>query len=137
MKYTIGFCVALASWICLAGAQDRPQPVLQKGVSVEMPVAGHAVEMRAADEQDATVIAITAEGKIYVGITPAEPDALSGLSAETVYLKADSRVPYQRVLTVLDALRGKSVVLLAATPSANAPRASYVPPYGMRVTVSR
>jgi hypothetical protein len=58
------------------------------------------------------------------------------LSAETVYLKADSRVPYQKLLSVLDALRGKSVVLLTATPS-DAPRATPMPPYGMRLTVSR
>jgi hypothetical protein len=137
MKRAIGVCLVLTGWICVADAQERAQPALKAGVSVEMPVAGHAVEMRAADEQDATVIAITAEGKIYVGITPAEPGALSGLSAETVYLKADSRVPYQKVLTVLDALHGKSVVLLTATPPANAGRTTPVPPYGMRVTVSR
>jgi hypothetical protein len=136
VKYAIGVGVVLAGWICVVGAQERPQPVLKQGVSVELAVAGHAVEMRAADEQDATVVAITAEGKIYVGVTRAEPEALSGLSAETVYLKADARVPYQKLLTVLEALRGKSVVLLTATPS-DAPRTNFMPPYGMRLTVSR
>ena len=40
-------------------------------------------------------------------------------------------------LTVLDALRGKSVVLLAAPPPKNVERAKIVPPYGMKVIVSR
>jgi hypothetical protein len=53
-----------------------------------------------------------------------------------VYVKADSRVPFQKVLTVLDALRGKSVVLLAAPPK-NVERTKIVPPYGMELTVSR
>jgi biopolymer transport protein ExbD len=53
-----------------------------------------------------------------------------------VYLKADSRVPFQQVLTVLDALRGRSVVLLAAPPK-NVERKKIVPPYGVKVTVSR
>jgi biopolymer transport protein ExbD len=112
------------------------QPALQKGVSVQMPVADHAVEMRAADAQQATVVAITADGKLFAGTEPTEPSALSKLSAGTVYVKADSRVPFQQVLTVLDALRGRSVVLLAAPPK-NVERTKIVPPYGMKVTVSR
>ena len=45
-------------------------------------------------------------------------------------------MPFQKVLTVLDALRGKSVVLLAAPPK-NVEGAKIVPPYGIEVTVSR
>ncbi len=101
-----------------------------------MAAANHAVEMRAADEANATVVAITAEGKVYSGIERTEPGALSRLSAETVYVKADARVPFQTVLTVLDALRGKTVVMLAAPPQA-VQRAKMVSPYGIKVTVSR
>ena len=134
MKYAIA-CLVGSSLICGAGAQYST-PVLKEGVSVEMPVAPHAVEMRAADEENATVVAITAEGKMFVGIQATEPAALSKLSAGTVYVKADSRVSYQKVLAVLDALRGKSVVLLTAPPK-NAVRQGIAPPYGMKLTVSR
>jgi biopolymer transport protein TolR len=128
----------------LISATSAQKPVLKKGIAVEMPVAGHAVEMRAADEQNATVVAITADGRVFVGSEPTGPEGLSRLSQGTVYLKADVRVPYQRLLTVLDALRGKSVVLLSAPPE-NAPRRAYswsgprgyAPPYGTTVTVSR
>src|SRR5258706_2570137 len=117
MKSLIEVCVVGSILICVAGAQESSRPALTKGISVQMPFANHAVEMRAADEPNATVVAITADGKVFAGIEPTEPCALSNLSAETVYVKADSRVPFQTVLTVLDALRGKSVVLLAASPA--------------------
>jgi hypothetical protein len=119
-----------------AGAQDPQKIALTKGVSVQMAVAGHAVEMRAADEPAAKVVAITADGKVFLGITATEPGALGNLSEGTVYVKADSRAPYQKVLTVLDALRGKSVVLLTAPPE-NAVRQGMVPPYGLNLIVSR
>lgn len=137
MKSLIEVCVVGSILICAAGAQESPQPALQKGVSVEMPVADHAVEMRAADAPDAIVVAITADGKLFAGTEPTEPSALSKLRAGTVYVKADSRVPFQNVLTVLDALRGKPVVLLAAPPPKNVERGKILPPYGMKVIVSR
>src|SRR2546426_7015697 len=96
MKSLIEVCVVGSILICVASAQESPRPALRKGVSVQMPVANHAVEMRAADEPNATVVAITADGKVFAGIEPTEPGALSNLSAETVYVKSDSRVPFQR-----------------------------------------
>lgn len=131
MKLTLGIMVAAAAF-----AQDPYKPVLRQGVSVQMPVAAHAVEMRAADEPDSIVVAITAEGKVYNGITAAEPETLSAITAGTVFVKADSRAPFQRVLNVLDALKGKSVVLLSAPP-AQATKGGIAAPYGIRLTVAR
>jgi len=136
MKSLKQVCAVGFVLICAAAAQS-PQPVLRKGVSVQMAVAEHAVEMRAADTQDATVVAITADGKVYAGVEPTEPGALGSLRAATVFVKADSRVPYQTVLNVLDALRGKSVVLLTAPPPKSGEGAKMLPPYGVKVAVSR
>ena len=111
-------------------------PVMKQGIRVEMASAEHAVETKAADNADAIVVAITVDGKVFVGITPVEPGALSNLPAETVYVKADRRVPFQTLLATLDALRGKSVVLLTAPPE-NLPKQSYMPPYGTRLAVAR
>lgn len=119
-----------------AGAQDSNKMVLTKGVSVRMPVAAHAVEMRAADEPNARVVAVAADGKVFNGTQAIDPATLGNLSEHTVYLKADSQAPYQTVLTVLDALRGKTVVLLSAPPG-NAARRGILPPYGMKLIVSR
>jgi hypothetical protein len=117
-------------------AQDPNTPRLRPGVSVKMAVASHPVEMRAADELNATVVAITADGTVYLGVKRTDPIALSQLSKETVYVKADSRASYQAVLGVVDALRGKSVVLLTAAPK-NAARDGMVSPYGVKLIVPR
>lgn len=117
--------------------QDITKPILRKGISVQMAVADHAVETRAADDLQATVVVIMADGKLFAGIEPTEPAALASLSAGTVYVKADARAPFQKVLTVLDALRGKSVVLLS-TPPANAYRtAGIAQPYGIKLVMSK
>lgn len=136
MKLWIEMFVAGSLLTCVAGAQEARQPALRKGVSVQMPVAAHAVEMRAADEPNSTVVAIGANGEVYVGVQRTEPGALSEVKAETVYVKADARAPFQTVLSVLDALRGKSVVLLAAAP-ANAQKEKIIPPYGIKLMVAR
>ena len=136
MKAMFGVWVVGAILICAAGAQGPAKPALRQGIAVRMPVADHAVEMRAADEPNSTVVAITADGRLFAGITATEPDALASLPAETVYVKADSRAPFQKVLAVLDALRGKSVVLLAEPPP-NTAKGEMMPPYGIQLTVSR
>jgi biopolymer transport protein ExbD len=121
--------------ILIAGISAQT-PALKKGVSVDMPVASHAVEMRAADEQNALVVAITASGRVFVGSETTEPAALTELSEKTVYVKADTRAPYQTVFAVLDALHGKSVVLLSAPPKATV-KPGYLPPYGTKLIVSQ
>jgi biopolymer transport protein ExbD len=136
MKSVIEACLVGSILLAGAGALYSQKPALKQGLSVEMPVASHAVEMRAADEQNATVVAMAADGRVFVGVEPTEPAALSRLSGRTVYVKADARAPYQEVLAVLDALRGKSVVLLSAPPE-NAVGRGYGPPYGTRLIVSR
>jgi biopolymer transport protein ExbD len=133
MKPMIEVFLAGSILICAVIGQE---PALRKGVSVQMASADHAVEMRAADAQDATVVAITADGKVYAGIERTEPGALNGLTAAKVYIKADSRAQFQTVLAVLDALRGKSVVLLAAPPK-NVGGTKMVPPYGVELMVPR
>lgn len=100
MKSTIQTCLIGSILIVGAGALSSQEPALKQGVSVEMPVARHALEIRAADEQNAIVVAITANGRTFVGIDPTEPAALSNLSERTVYVKADARAPFQKVLAV-------------------------------------
>ena len=136
MKPIVELCLVGLILTCGAYAQDSQRTALKQGVSVQMPVASHAVEMRAADEPDAMVVAITADGRVFAGIQVVEPGTLSSLKDETVYVKADARVSFEKVLAVLDALRGKSVVLLSAPPE-NTVKQGMVPPYGTRLIVSR
>ena len=137
MKSIIGMCLMGSVLLSGVGAQDPSKPVLKAGVSVQMAVAEHAVEVRAADELNATVVAITQAGKVYVGVKPTETAELANLRDATVYVKADARVPYQQILGVLDALRGKTVVLLSQSPG-NAPKTQGItPPYGVTLAMSR
>ena len=133
MRSVLRACLVGA--ILMAGISAQ-KPVFKQGVAVELAVASHAVEMRGADEQNAAVVAITATGTVFVGISTTEPAALSSLSQRTVYVKADARAPYQTVLAVLDALHGKSVVLISASPEPT-PKQGYMPPYGMKLIVSQ
>ena len=134
MKLSVRMCllVLTMSYVALA-RQDPTKPVLRPGVSVEMPVSNQAVQMQEADNENAIVVAVTADGSLFEGNRPVQLNELGKLYAETVYVKADARVPYQKILTVLDALRGRSVVLLTSSPSNS--EHGIAPPYGVKVAL--
>jgi hypothetical protein len=134
MKFVLGVCLIAIGMIGVVGAQGPTKPVLKQGISVEMPVASKAVAMPAADEENASVITVTAEGKLFLGLQPATLDGLARVSSSTVYLKADARASYQQVLTVLDALHSHSVVLLTA-PTVRTEPGTIAPPFGVSVAV--
>ena len=90
--------------------------------------------MPAADKEDVAVVSITADGKLFLGLQPVELNALSSLNDKIAYVKADARATYQTVLTVLDTLRGRQVVLLTA-PTSNTPKDTIMPPYGLNLKV--
>ena len=54
----------------------------------------------------------------------------------TVYVKADARAPYQSVLTVVNALRGHSLVLLTA-PAVKAEAGKIATPNGLEVAIGK
>jgi biopolymer transport protein ExbD len=132
MKNTLGVCLlVLASAVVMAG-QDATKPALRPGVSVQMLRDSHAAAMPDADAEDATVVTITRGGMVFLGVDRVEATALTDVKAGTVYVKADARVPFQDVMTVLDALHGKTVVLLTA-PLARAEKGKIMQPYGVRL----
>ena len=93
---------------------------LRAGVSVQLPVTGSAVAVPKADNQDALVVALTADGATYLGVDRVATSALadrvrsvlSARSDKTLYIKADARVPYARVVEVMDAVRKSGVDVL-------------------------
>lgn len=134
MRSILGVClIALGVWGFLR-AQDPAKPVLREGIYVEMATVNHAVAIPAADAVDATAVTVTSDGKIFVGTQPIELSALAGVPASTVYVKADARAPYQRVLTVLETLQGHSLALLTA-PTVKPEAGKIAPPYGVVVTM--
>jgi biopolymer transport protein ExbD len=135
MKSILAACTIALALCSVFAAQNPTAPVMQSGISVQLPVSNQAVAVPNADQQDATVITLSARGDLYIGTQPITIGELSALRASTIYVKADARVQYQQVLTVLSALRGHTVVLLTEA-TANAAPEAVTPPYGVSVTVA-
>jgi len=92
-------------------------PMLQKGVSVDLARVQNPRPMADADKEDAVVLAITRDGKIYLGssviqldsITPTVKDRISNKLDKTVYVKSDARAKYGDVVSVVDNVRAAGV----------------------------
>jgi len=92
-------------------------PMLNKGIGVDMVKTKNPVKMQAADKEDAVLIAVTRDGKSFLGATPMAPDQLPAKVKDmltnkldkTVYVRADSRARYERVVDVIDNLRSAGV----------------------------
>ncbi len=92
-------------------------PMLQKDISVDMAKANNPRPMSDAEKEDAVVIAITRDGKIYLKkdpitldqITAKVKDMIANRLNKTVYLKSDARAKYGDVVNVVDAVRAAGV----------------------------
>jgi biopolymer transport protein ExbD/biopolymer transport protein TolR len=92
-------------------------PMLQKGVSVDLARVQNPRSMQDAEKEDAVVLAITRDGKIYMGSSPLRmdevttkvKDRISGKLDKTVYVKSDARAKYGDVVTVVDDVRAAGV----------------------------
>jgi biopolymer transport protein ExbD len=119
-------------------------PPLRQGVSVEMAVTNNATPMPAADNEDAWIVAVTADGNLYFGIDPVTLEALADKMRRTprnreakLYIKADARAPFDTVEKVLEIARDsffEAPVLLTSQPQAPTP-GTLVPPKGLEVLV--
>jgi len=80
------------------------------GTSVDLAKIDHSIPMRAADREDAMLIAVTREGKVFFRADPVRPEQLPAMirnslshgSERKVYIKADARAKYSWVAEVLD-----------------------------------
>ena len=92
-------------------------PMLSKGVSVDLVKTKNPIPMQAADKSDAIMVAVTRDGKTYLGTTQMTPadlppkvkDLLINRLDKTVFVKADSRSRYEKVVEVVDNLRAAGV----------------------------
>ena len=92
-------------------------PMLQKGVSVDLARVNNPHPMQAAEKEDATLLAITRDGRIYLGpdvisldkITAQVKDRVADKLDKTVYVKSDARAKYGDVVSVVDAVRAAGV----------------------------
>lgn len=94
-------------------------PMLSKGVNVDKVKVHNAIKMSEADKEDAILITVTRDGKIYLSpgnvlLTADQlPDKVKDLQAnrsdKTVYIKGDARVRFQSMTDVIDNLRAAGV----------------------------
>ena len=92
-------------------------PMLQKTHQVDMATVSNARDMKDADKDDAVVVAVTRDGKIYIGNTPMTKeditsqvkDRISARLDKTVYVKSDARAKYGDVVAVVDEIRSAGV----------------------------
>jgi len=92
-------------------------PLLQTGVTVNLPKAKNPLDAPEADSKDAIVVALTREGRIYLQKTPISEDELikyvtdrlTGEINKTMFLNADQSVSYGRVVQIVNQCRKAGV----------------------------
>jgi biopolymer transport protein TolR len=90
-------------------------PMLQKGVDVKLPVAANTTDKP--ETQDQTVVAVSADGRLFLNsVEVPENDlvrrigeTLESKKAKIVLIKADEDAPYGRVMAAMDSLRKAQV----------------------------
>ncbi len=92
-------------------------PMLQKGVSVDLAKTNNPIQMPDADKEDAMLVAVTRDGKVFFGQDQISPDqltnkikdAIATKTDKTVYIKADARTKYGNVVEIVDNVRSAGV----------------------------
>jgi biopolymer transport protein ExbD/biopolymer transport protein TolR len=115
-------------------------PMLQKGVSVDLARVQNPRSMADADKEDAVVLAVSRDGKIYLGSTPIAIDQITTTVKErlankldkTVYVKSDARTRYGDVVTVVDNVRAAGVDALGLLTERVEHRTAGVTPEGLQ-----
>jgi len=88
-------------------------PMLQHGESVNMATVNNAIDMPDADRDDAVLVAVSADGVVYLGtskisvddLTPAVKNLIENRGDKTVFVRSDARAHYLNVVQVVDAVR--------------------------------
>jgi biopolymer transport protein TolR len=91
------------------------------GVSADLPKVWHPIPMRGANREDALIVSILRDGRIYFGTDRTNSGDLPAQIREgvrrgaekTIYIRADGRARYGTVREVLDAIRSAGVEKIA------------------------
>jgi len=97
-------------------------PMLNNKVNVDLPIATAAVVMEDANKEDSTVVAVTRDGKVFLGGDQVQIDDLGAKvtarmeankqGSKTVFLRADSRANYGKVMDTIDGIRSAGISTL-------------------------
>ncbi len=92
-------------------------PMLQKGVSVDLAKVNNPERMPDADKEDALLVAIMRDGKVFFGndkidvdqLTSKVKDRIANRVDKRVYIRADARAKFGSVVEVVDNVRAAGV----------------------------
>ena len=92
-------------------------PMLNNKVNVDLPVAASAIVMENANKEDAVTVAITRDGRTFLGANQVTADDLGPkISAlldkktdKEVFMRADQRANYGKVMDAVDGIRSAGV----------------------------
>lgn len=92
-------------------------PMLNNKVNVDLPFVNAATIMDNANKEDAITVAVTRDGKVFLGgdevslsdlgtkVADLEAKKTDPAADKSVYLRADTRANYGKVMDTIDALR--------------------------------
>ena len=116
-------------------------PMLQHGVPVDMAKVNNPTDMHDADKEDALLVAVTRDDKVFFGTDVVKPedltqkikDKLANRTDKRVFLKADMRAKFGWVVEVVDNVRAAGVDQLGLLTDQNkagnmAPPPGTIPP---------
>jgi biopolymer transport protein ExbD len=92
-------------------------PMLQKGTPVELAKTNNPIPMQDADKEDALIVAVARDGKVFFDTSQIGPeeltqkirDRIANRVDKKVYVKADARAHYKAVVEVVDNVRSAGV----------------------------
>ena len=92
-------------------------PLLQKTISVNLAKTDNPIQMPEADREDALVVAVMRDGKVYLNSDAVTPEALTDRVKDAVahrtdkriFVKADAGARYGDVVDVVDDVRSAGV----------------------------
>jgi biopolymer transport protein TolR len=93
-------------------------PLMQSGITVNLPKAKNPLDAPEADSKDAVVVALNRDGRIYLAKNPISEQEMmeflvkrfgGGEINKTIFLKADTAVAYGRVVQIVNQCRRSGV----------------------------
>ncbi|HEU4414797.1 MAG TPA: biopolymer transporter ExbD [Candidatus Angelobacter sp.] len=92
-------------------------PMLQKGTIVEMAKTNNPQQMPDADKDDALIVAVQKDGKVFFNsqmvsaddLTQKVKESVSSRTNKEVFVRADARAHYKAVVDVVDEVRSAGV----------------------------
>ncbi len=92
-------------------------PMLQNKVAIDLAKVDNPQNMPDADKEDAVVVAVTRDGKVFLGQNPVDPaelgslvrDKLQDKTDKMIYVRADARAQFKVVEDAIDDVRTAGV----------------------------